>query len=115
MRSQELSVFLVLQLVVYASAPVVGSHPVGWWGQFCLLLLGFVERVGDDLSLHTVEVPGNVGPCGHPDNSFDGEVVVTSWTGPPSFDVVAISENVLWICAFPFAVSRCAFAFAVSP
>ena len=43
------------------------------------------------------------------------EVVLTSWTGPPSFDVVAISENVLWIHAFPFAVSRCAFAFAVSP
>ena len=74
-----------------------------------------MERVGDNLSLHTVEVPGNVGPCGHPDNSFDGEVVVTSWSGPPSFDVVAISENVLWIRAFPFAVSRCAFAFAVSP
>ena len=74
-----------------------------------------MERVGDDLSLHTVEVPGNMGPCGHPDNSFDGEVVVTSWTGPPSFDVVAISENVLWICAFPFAVSHCAFAFVVSP
>ena len=73
-----------------------------------------MERVGDNLSLHTVEVPGNVGPCGHPDNSFDGEVVVTSWSGPPSFDVVAISENVLWIRAFPFAVSRRAFASAVS-
>ena len=74
-----------------------------------------MERVGDDLSLHTVEVPGNVGPCGRPDNSFDGEVVLTSWSGPPSFDVVAISENVLWIRAFPFAVSHCAFAFTVSP
>ena len=74
-----------------------------------------MERVGDDLSLHTVEVPDNVGPCGHPDNSFDAEVVLISWTVPPSFDVVAISENVLWIRAFPFAVSRCAFAFAVSP
>ena len=28
---------------------------------------------------------------------------------------MAISENVLWIRLFPFAVSRCAFAFAVSP
>ena len=74
-----------------------------------------MERVGDILPLHTVEVPGNVGPCGHPDNSFDGEVVVTSWTGPPSFDLVAISENVLWIRAFPSAVSSRAFASAVSP
>ena len=74
-----------------------------------------MERVGDHLSLHTVEVPGNMDPCGCPDNSFDAEVVLTSWTGPPSFDVVAISENVLWICTFLFAVSHCAFAFAVSP
>ena len=74
-----------------------------------------MERVSDHLSLHTVEVPGNVDPYGRPDNSFDAEVVLTSWTGPPSFDVVAISENVLWICAFPFAVSHHAFAFTVSP
>ena len=60
-----------------------------------------MERVGDDLSLHTVDVPDNVGPCGRPDNSFDAEV--------------AISENILWICTFPFAESRCAFVFMVSP
>ena len=74
-----------------------------------------MERVGDHLSLHTVEVPGNMDPCRPPDNSFDAEVVLTLWAGPPSFDVVAISENVLWIRAFLFAVSRCVFAFAVSP
>ena len=98
---------------MYASALDIVSHPVGWWGQFRLLLLAFVERVGDNLSLHTVEVPGNVGPCRRPDNSFDAEVVLTSESGPPSFDFVAISENVLWIRAFPLAVSSCAFASAV--
>ena len=56
-----------------------------------------------------------MGPCGRLDNSIAAEVVLTSESGLPSFDVVAISENVLWIRAFPFAVSRCAFAFAVSP
>ena len=80
-----------------------------------LLLLAFVERVGDNLSLHTVEVPGNVGPCERPDNSFDAEVVLTSGCGLPSFDFVANSENVLWIRAFPSAVSSRAFASAVSP
>ena len=74
-----------------------------------------MERVGDNLPLHTVEVPGNVGPCGRLDNSFAAEVVLTSGSGLPSFDFVAISENVLWIRAFPFAVSCCAFAFKVSP
>ena len=74
-----------------------------------------MERVGDDLSLHTVEVSDNVGPCGCPDNSFDAEVVLISWPVPPSFDAVTISENILWIRAFPFAELRCAFAFVVSP
>ena len=74
-----------------------------------------MERVGDNLSLHTVEVPGNVGPCERPDNSFDAEVVLTSGSGLPSFDFVANSENVLWIRAFPSAVSSRAFASAVSP
>ena len=74
-----------------------------------------MERVGDNLSLHTVEVPGNVGPCSRPDNSFDVEVVLSLGSGPPSFDFVVISENVLWIRPFPLAVSSCAFAFAVSP
>ena len=67
-----------------------------------------MERVSDDLSLHTVEVPGNVGPCECPDNSFGEEAVLTSGSLPPSFDFVAISENILWIHAFPFAVSNCA-------
>ena len=71
--------------------------------------------VGDNLSLHTVEVPGNVGPCERPDNSFGGEVVLTSGSVPPSFDFVAISENVLWIRALPFAVSSCALLSAVLP
>ena len=74
-----------------------------------------MERVGDNLPLHTVEFPGNVGPCGRLDNSFAAEVVLTSGSGLPSFDFVANSENVLWIRAFPFAVSHCAFAFVVSP
>ena len=74
-----------------------------------------METVSDNLSLHTVEVPGNVGPCGHLDNSFAVEVVLTSGSGLPSFGFVANSENVLWIGAFPFVVSSCAFASAVSP
>ena len=74
-----------------------------------------MERVGDNLSLHTVEVPGNVGPCGRLDNSFAVEVVLTSGSGLSSFDFVVNSENVLWIRAFPFAVSSRAFASVVSP
>ena len=74
-----------------------------------------MERVGDNLSLHTVEVPGNVGPCGRLDNSFAVEVVLTSGSGLPSFGFVANSENVLWIRAFSFVVSSCAFASVVSP
>ena len=74
-----------------------------------------MERVGDNLPLHTVEVPGNVGPCGRLDNSFAAEVALISGSGLPSFDFVAISANVLWIRALSSAVSRCAFASAVSP
>ena len=74
-----------------------------------------MERVGDNLSLHTVEVPDNVGPCGRPDNFFDAEVVLTSRCGSPSFEFVAIFENVLWIHTFFLAVSSCAFASVVSP
>ena len=74
-----------------------------------------MERVGDNLSLHTVEVPGNMGPCERPDNSFGEEVVLTSGSIPPSFDFVAISENVLWIRALPLAVSSCALLSVVSP
>ena len=36
-----------------------------------------VQRVGGSLSLHTVEVSGNVDPCERPDNSFGEEVVLT--------------------------------------
>ena len=67
-----------------------------------------MERVGDSLSLHTVEVSGNVDPCEHPDNSFGEVVVLTSGSVPPSFGFVAISENVLWIRALLLAVSNCA-------
>ena len=74
-----------------------------------------MERVSDDLSLHTVEVPGDVGPCECPDNSFGEEAVLTSGSLPPSFGFVAISENVLWIRTPPFAVSSCALLSAVSP
>ena len=48
------------------------------------------------------------GPCERPNNSFDEEVVLTSGSVPPLFDFVTISENVLWIRAFPLAVSNCA-------
>ena len=65
--------------------------------------------------LYTAEVPGNVGPCERPDNSFGEEVVLTSGSVPPSFDFVVISESVLWIRALPFAVSNCALLSAVSP
>ena len=54
-----------------------------------------MEKVYDGLSLHTVEVSGNVDPCKRPDNSFGEEVVLTSESVPPSFDFVAIFENVL--------------------
>ena len=74
-----------------------------------------MERVGDNLSLHTVDVPGNVDPCEHPDNSFGEEVVLTSGSIPPSFDFVVISENVLRIRTLPFAVSSCALLSVVSP
>ena len=74
-----------------------------------------MESVSDNLSLYTVEVPGNVGPCERPDNSFGEEVVLTSGSVPPSFDFVAISENVLWIRALSFAVSNCALLSVVLP
>ena len=74
-----------------------------------------MERVGDGLSLHTVEVSGNMDPYKHPDNSFGEEVVLTSGSVPPSFGFVAISENVLWIRALPLAASSCALLSVVSP
>ena len=52
-------------------------------------------RVGDDVSLHTVGVSGNVDPWEHLDNFFDEEVVLTSESVSPLFDFVAIFENVL--------------------
>ena len=75
----------------------------------------FVERVSDSLSLHIVEVSGNVDPCEHPDNSFGEEVVLTSGSIPPSSGFVAISENVLWIRVLPLAVTSCLFLSVVSP
>ena len=63
-----------------------------------------MERVGDSLSLHTVEGSGNVDPYERPDNSFGEEVVLTSGSVPPSFGYVAISENVLWIRALLLVV-----------
>ena len=74
-----------------------------------------MERVSDSLSLHTVEVSGNVDPCECPDNSFGEEVVLTSESIPPSFGFVAISENVLWIFTLPLAVPSCALLSVVSP
>ena len=53
-----------------------------------------MEKVSDSLSLHTVEVSGNVDPCKHPDNSFGVEVLTSTYV-PPSVDFVAIFENVL--------------------
>ena len=43
------------------------------------------------------------------------KLFLTSGSGLSSFDFVANSENVLWISAFPFAVSSHAFASVVSP
>ena len=74
-----------------------------------------MERVSDSLSLHTVEVSGNVDPYEHPENFFSEEVVLTSGSVPPSFGFVAISENVLWIHALPLAVPSCALLSVVSP
>ena len=74
-----------------------------------------MERVSDSLSLHTVEVSGNVDPYEHPDNSFGEEVVLTSGSVPPSFGFVAISKNVLWTCALSLAVPSCALLSVVSP
>ena len=71
--------------------------------------------VSDSLSLHTVEVSGNVDPYERPDNSFGEEVVLTSGSTPPSFGFVVISENVLWIRVVPLAVPSCAMLSAVSP
>ena len=54
-----------------------------------------MEGVSDSLSLHTVEVSGNVDPCKCPDNFFGEVVVLTSKSVSPSFDFVANFENVL--------------------
>ena len=54
-------------------------------------------------------------PCEHPDSTFDEGIVSTSGTVPPSSGFVAISQNVLWICAIPLAVSNCALLSVVSP
>ena len=54
-----------------------------------------MEKVGGSLSLHTVEVSGNVGPCEHLDNFFGEVVVLTSKSVSPLFDFVANFENVL--------------------
>ena len=51
--------------------------------------------VGDSLSLHTVEVSGNVGPYKRPDSSFGEGILSTSGSSPPSSGFVAISKNVL--------------------
>ena len=74
-----------------------------------------MERVGDSLSLHIVEVSGNVDPYKHPDNFFGEEVFLTSESVPPLSGFVAISENVLWIRVIPLAVSNCALLSVVSP
>ena len=74
-----------------------------------------MERVSDSLSLHTVEVSGNVDPYERPENFFGEEVVLTLMSVSPSSDFVAISENVLWIRALPLAVSSCALLSVVSP
>ena len=73
-----------------------------------------MERVSDSLSLHTVEVSGNVDPCERLGNFFDGEVVLTSETSCPSFDFEVIFENILWICVRPLAVPSCLFLSVVS-
>ena len=62
-----------------------------------------------------MEVSGNVDPCECPDSFFGEEIVSTSGSVPPSFDFVAISENVLWIRALHLAVSSCALLSVVSP
>ena len=100
---------------MYVSVQDVVSHLVEWSALFRLLLLASVERVGDSLSLHTVEVSGNVDPCEHPDNFFGEVVVSTSGSVPPSFGFVVISKNVLWICTLPLAVSNRALLSVVSP
>ena len=74
-----------------------------------------MEGVSDNLSLHIVEVSGNVDPYERPDNIFGEEVVLTSESVPPSSGFVAISENVLWIRALPLVVSNCAVLSVVSP
>ena len=66
-----------------------------------------MERVGDNLSLHTVGVSGNVDPCERPDNFFDEGVVLTSKSISPLFGFVVIFKNVLWIRAPPLADPRC--------
>ena len=74
-----------------------------------------MEGAGDSLSLHTVEVSGNVDPYECPDNFFGEEVVLTLRFVSPLSGFVAISENVLWIRALPLSVSSCALLSVVSP
>ena len=79
---------------MYVFVQGVVSLLVEWKGLFHLLLLVSAEKVSGGLSLHTVEVSGNMDPSKHPDNSF-GEEVLTSTYVPPSVDFVVIFENVL--------------------
>ena len=71
-------------------------------------------QVGDGVSVNNVGVSGNVGPCKHPGNFFDEEVVLTSEPVSLLFVSLAIFENVLWIRVHPLAISRCLSLFVVS-
>ena len=62
-----------------------------------------------------MEVFGNVDPCERPYSSFDEGIFSTSRTVPPSSGSLVISQNVLWIRAIPFAVSKCDLLSVVSP
>ena len=68
-------------------------------------------RVGDGLSLHTVEVSGNVDPCEHLDSSFNEGVVLTSESVSPLFDFLIFF---IWIHAPPLADRKCLSLCAVS-
>ena len=54
-------------------------------------------------------------PYERPDDFFVEEVVLTLGSVSPSSGLVAISKNVLWICALPLAMLSCALLSVVSP
>ena len=64
-------------------------------------------QVSGGVSVNTVGVSGNVDPYECPGNFFDEVVVLTLKPVLPSFVLLVIFKNVLWIRTPLLAVSKC--------